>query len=70
MPQASARLDDARAAIAALVERYAANRDRYQASTYNEETCRAEFITPNSKTSFSPVFRSWRWLSTTDSSGS
>ena len=46
MPQALAQLEDARIAIAALVERYAANRDRYQTSTYNEETCRAEFITP------------------------
>jgi hypothetical protein len=35
-----------RQTVAALVERYARNRDRYRSSTYNEETCRAEFITP------------------------
>lgn len=46
MPQALAQLEDARIAIAALVKRYSANRDRYQTSIYNEETCRAEFITP------------------------
>ncbi len=44
-PEASSQ-ESARAAIAALVERYARNRDRYRSSTYNEETCRAEFITP------------------------
>jgi hypothetical protein len=44
-PDASSR-ESARATIAALVEHYARNRDRCQSSTYNEETCRAEFITP------------------------
>jgi hypothetical protein len=46
MPSDSAGRDAARATIAVLVERYTRNRDRYRASTYNEETCRAEFITP------------------------
>jgi hypothetical protein len=46
MPSDSAGRDAARATIAILVERYIRNRDRYRASTYNEETCRAEFITP------------------------
>lgn len=44
-PDASSR-ESARATIAALVEHYARNRDHYLSSTYNEETCRAEFITP------------------------
>jgi Eco57I restriction-modification methylase/TaqI-like C-terminal specificity domain len=44
-PDASSR-ESARATIAALVEHYARSRDRYRSSTYNEETCRAEFITP------------------------
>ncbi len=46
MSQAPARLDDARAAIADLVERYAANRDQYQTTAFTEENCRAAFITP------------------------
>jgi hypothetical protein len=46
MTEAGGRVEEARKAIACLVERYARNRDRYRASTYNEETCRAEFITP------------------------
>jgi hypothetical protein len=46
MSSDSAGRDAARATIAVLVERYTRNRDRYRASTYNEETCRAEFITP------------------------
>jgi hypothetical protein len=46
MSQALARIEDSRTAIAALVERYARNRDHYRTSTYNEETCRAEFISP------------------------
>lgn len=39
-------IDAAREAIGKLVERYAANRDRYQDPSYNEETARSEFITP------------------------
>ncbi len=46
MSEAGGRVEEARKAIASLVDRYARNRDRYRASTYNEETCRAEFITP------------------------
>jgi Type I restriction enzyme R protein N terminus (HSDR_N) len=46
MPSDSAGRNAARASVAALVEHYARNRDRYESSTYNEETCRAEFITP------------------------
>ena len=46
MSEAGGRIEESRKAIAALVERYVRNRDRYRASTYNEETCRAEFITP------------------------
>ncbi len=46
MPSDSAGRDAARVTIAVLVERYTRNRDRYRVSTYNEETCRAEFITP------------------------
>ena len=46
MPSDSAGRDAARATIAVLIGRYTRNRDRYRASTYNEETCRAEFITP------------------------
>lgn len=38
--------DAAIAAISGLVERYARNLGHYRASSYNEETCRAEFITP------------------------
>jgi type I restriction-modification system DNA methylase subunit len=39
-------LDNARAVVSELVERYRANRDRYESSTYNEETARNEFINP------------------------
>jgi hypothetical protein len=39
-------IESARAAIEKLVERYRANRDRYQAASYNEETARGEFISP------------------------
>ena len=39
-------VDSAREAIGKLVERYRANRDRYQAASYNEETARGEFISP------------------------
>jgi len=39
-------LDDARKAVGDLLERYRTNRDRYRSDGYNEETCRAEFITP------------------------
>ncbi len=39
-------LEDARKAVGDLVERYRTNRDRYRSDGYNEETCRAEFITP------------------------
>lgn len=46
MPATPLSREAARGAIASLVERYERNRDRYQASNYNEETCRAEFITP------------------------
>ena len=46
MPPDPGSREKAREAIAALVERYARNRDRYRSSSYNEETCRAEFITP------------------------
>jgi hypothetical protein len=38
--------EKARQTVAALVERYASNRDSYRTSTYKEATCRAEFITP------------------------
>lgn len=46
MPATPPSREVARGAVASLVERYARNRDRYQTSNYNEETCRAEFITP------------------------
>ena len=39
-------IESAREAIGKLVERYRANRDRYQAASYNEETARGEFISP------------------------
>jgi hypothetical protein len=39
-------LDNARAVINELVERYRANRDRYESSSYNEEPARNEFINP------------------------
>ena len=39
-------ISEARKTILGLVDRYARNRDRYASSSYNEETCRAEFITP------------------------
>ena len=39
-------IDTARKAVEKLVERYKANRAHYQASSYNEETARSEFITP------------------------
>jgi Eco57I restriction-modification methylase len=39
-------LENARKAIGGLVARYRANRDRYRAASYNEETCRNEFISP------------------------
>lgn len=46
MPPDPSTREKARETIAALVERYARNHDRYRSSSYNEETCRAEFITP------------------------
>ncbi|MCC6129319.1 MAG: Eco57I restriction-modification methylase domain-containing protein [Acidobacteria bacterium] len=46
MTQVPARLEDARAAIADLVERYTANRGQYQTTAFTEENCRAAFITP------------------------
>jgi len=46
MPATPPSREAARGAVASLVERYSRNRDRYQTSNYNEETCRAEFITP------------------------
>ena len=46
MPATPPSREVARDAVASLVERYSRNRDRYQTSNYNEETCRAEFITP------------------------
>jgi len=55
MSEAVGRIEEARKTIASLVERYARNRDRYRASTYNEETCRAEFITP--------LFEAFGWCS-------
>lgn len=39
-------VETARTSIARLVERFVANRDRYRASAYNEETARSEFIGP------------------------
>jgi N-6 DNA Methylase len=39
-------LENARAVISELVERYRENRDRYESSAYNEETARNEFINP------------------------
>ena len=45
-PADQASRDAAISAVSALVDRYARNRDRYGSSSYNEETCRAEFITP------------------------
>jgi hypothetical protein len=46
MPSTFGSLDNARAVIGELVERYRANRDRYESSAYNEETARNEFINP------------------------
>jgi len=46
MPSSAGDISEARKTIQALVDRYARNRHRYGSSSYNEETCRAEFITP------------------------
>ncbi len=46
MQQTFGSLNTARAVITELVERYRANRERYESSGYNEETARNEFISP------------------------
>jgi hypothetical protein len=46
MLQSFGSLDNARRVIGELVERYRTNRDRYESSSYNEETARNEFINP------------------------
>lgn len=46
MPSSFGSIENARVVIGELAERYRANRDRYESSTYNEETARNEFINP------------------------